>query len=298
MLKLVIDEFREKIARELADAAAGRRKEEIPEPRQSTFLARMQAEAIEDKLAQHGPGLTTSPIKITDELEFRSLLEGLAQDIVDAHIHWNMWKSLTDLVPQWADVQVEASTFWHYTRSAHLRTALASLARAFDQEQRSLHLKNWLVTIGEHRHLFTVDAFTRRLSDDPFAKWLLEDVKELDMEALLSDIQSCSKYDPDVRALFQFRSNVLAHRGAKLAKQGSAAEQPQLDTEQIERLLDRAQTILNRYSLLFNASTYSMRPIGHGDVEHVFRRMQRDIDRTKQEIEAQAATLQPKNEEP
>jgi AbiU2 len=297
MLKPETEEFRKKLAKEVAEAAAQRGKEEIPEPRQSTFRARMQARAVEDKLAEHGPGLTTSAIKITDELEFRSLLEGLAQDIVDAHIHWYMWISLTDLLPQWADVQVEASTFWHYTRSAHLRTALASLARAFDQEQRSLHLKNWLVTIGEHRHLFTVDAFTRRLSDDPFAKWLLEDVKELDIDALLLDIQSCSIYDPDVRALFQYRSNVLAHRGAKLAKQGSAAQQPQLDTEQIERLLNRAKTILNHYSLLFNASAYSMRPVGHDDVEHVFRRMQRDIDHTKQEIEAQAAALQPKNEE-
>ncbi|WP_213298064.1 hypothetical protein [Paraburkholderia sacchari] len=292
MLKIEREKFREKIAKELAEAVARQGREEIPEPRQSTLRARMQAKAIEDKLAEHGPGLTTSPIRITGESEFRSLLEGLAQDIVDAHIHWNMWKSLTDLLPQWADVQVEASTFWHYTRSAHLRTALASLARAFDQEQRSLHLKNWLVTIGEHRHLFTVDAFTRRISDDPFAKWLLEDVNELDMDALLSDIQSCSNYDPDVRALFQYRSNVLAHRGAKLAKQGSAAQQHQLDSERIERLLDRAKTILNRYSLLFNASAYSMRPVGHEDVEHVFHRMQRDINHTKLEIEAQIATLQ------
>jgi AbiU2 len=297
MLKPEIEEFRELVQQAIEESRTQREKGEVPGLKPSTFRAKMEAKAIEDKLAAHGPGLTTGPIKVKDESEFRSLLEGLAQDVVDAHIHWNMWKSLTDLLTQWPDVQVEASTFWHYTRSAHLRTALASLARAFDQEQRSLHLKNWLVTIGEQRHLFTIDAFARRLSDDPFAKWLLEDVKELDLDTLLSDIQSCSNYDPDVRTLFQYRSNVLAHRGAKLARQGPAAQQPQLDTEQIERLLDRAKTILNHYSLMFNASAYSMRPVGHDDVEHVFRRMQRDIDRTKKEIEAQAATLQPKNEE-
>lgn len=122
-------------------------------------------------------------------------------------------------------------------------------------------------------------------------------MKELDIDVLLSDLQSCSKYDPDVRALLQYRSNVLAHRGAKLAMQGSAAQLPQLDIAQIDRLLDRAKTILNRYSLLFNASAYSMKPVGNGDVEHVFRRMQSDIDRTKQEIDAQAAALRPDRED-
>lgn len=157
LIKESLLELHKKFAKELTEAAARQDNGEIPASRPSNFLARMHAKEIDDKLAQHGPGFTTGSIKLKDELQFRSLLDALAQDVVDAHIYWNMWKSLTELLPQWVDVQVEASTFWHYTRSAHLRTALASLSRAFDQEQRSLHLKNWLVAIGEHRHLFTVE---------------------------------------------------------------------------------------------------------------------------------------------
>lgn len=235
--------------------------------------------------------LAMAAIQIKDEPEFRSLLNGLAQDVVDAHIHWDMWRYLTGLLTRWPDVQIEAATFWYYTRSSHLRTSLASLARAFDQDQRSLHLKSWLVTIREHQHLFAADAFERRLSNDPFAKWLLEEVKELDLATLSSDIESCSDTESDVKALFIYRSNVLAHRGAKLAKQGSSVQQPKLDIEQIERLLDRAKIILNRYSLLFNASAYSMRPVGHDDVEHVFRRTQRDIENERQKIDEQVSTL-------
>ena len=233
-------------------------------------------------------------IKIKDESEFRSLLEGLAQDVVDANIYWNLWKSLSDLLTQWPEVQIEASTFWHYTRTAHFRTALTSLARAFDQEGNSLHLKSWLVTIREHQSVFTKDAFERRLSDDPFAKWLLDDVKEPDIATLSADIDSCSKTNPDVLSLLKYRGNVLAHRGANLAKQGITGQQPQLNVDQIERLLERARTILNRYSLLFNATAYSMRPVGHDDVEHVFRRMQCDITRAKEEVEAQIAALHTK----
>jgi len=192
--------------------------------------------------------LAVATIKVNDESEFHSLLDGLAQDVVDAHIYWNLWKSLSDLLTRWPDVKIEASTFWHYTRTAHLRSALTSLARAFDQEGSALHLKSWLVTIREHQSLFTKDAFERRLSNDPFAKWLLEDVKEPDIATLSADIDSSSKTDPDVLALVKYRGNVLAHRGANLAKQGTTAQQPQLNVDQIERLLERARTILNRYS--------------------------------------------------
>ena len=77
-------------------------------------------------------------IKVKDELEFRSLLEGLALDIVDAHIYWKLWKDIDELLKASPEVYTESLTFWYYTLNAHLRTALTSLARAFDQEETEI----------------------------------------------------------------------------------------------------------------------------------------------------------------
>ncbi|WP_322101790.1 hypothetical protein [Paraburkholderia sp. J41] len=230
-------------------------------------------------------------IKVKDESEFRSLLDGLSRDIVDAHIYWKLWKDIDELLKASPEVYNESSTFWYYTLNAYLRTALASLARAFDQEESSLHLKSWLITIREHQYLFTKSAFARRCSGDPFAKWLLKDAKEPDIAVLAADIGSCSMTDPDVSALYKYRSTVVAHRGAKLTKQGANAQFPNIDVELIERLLERASAILNRYSMLFNATAYGMTPVGHDDVKRVVRSVQRDLTDARERVEAQVAAL-------
>jgi len=97
--------------------------------------------------------------------------------------------------------------------------------------------------------------------------------------------------DPDVSALYKYRSTVLAHRGAKLTKQGVNAQFPKIDVELVERLLERASTILNRYSLLFNATAYGMTPVGHDDVKRVIRSVQRDLTDAREHVEAQMAAL-------
>jgi hypothetical protein len=233
-------------------------------------------------------------ITVADDIEFNALIQALARDVVDAHIYWDQHNALLVQLEKWPDVQTEAWPFWHYTLQAHRRTSLASLARVFDQEQAALHLRSWLTSIREHLHLFGKDAVMKRRAGDPFAPWMRADAAVPSTVVLDQDIKSCSKSDPDVTALFVYRHNVLAHRGAKLSKQGESAKLPELFVEQIERLLARAHDILNRYSYLFDASFFSMTPLGHDAVERVFEGMQRDLDQSKADIASQVVTVESK----
>lgn len=236
--------------------------------------------------------MASKTISVADDSEFNALIQALARDVVDAHIYWDQHNALLAQLEKWPDVQTEGWPFWYYTLQAHRRTALASLARAFDQEPSALHLRSWLTSIRKHLHLFGKDAVMKRRPADPFAQWMNADAAVPDLVVLDRDIKSCSKSDPDVAALFRYRHNVLAHRGAKLSKQGVAAKLPEIFVDQIERLLARAQKILNRYSYLFDASFFSMTPLGHDSVERVFEAMQRDLDQHKADIAAQVAAVE------
>ncbi|WP_276966809.1 hypothetical protein [Metallibacterium scheffleri] len=228
-------------------------------------------------------------IPIQSDGEFLSLLKALSSDIVAAHIHWRMSKDLRRLLQDFPDVAAEAQTFWSFTLKAHQRTALAALARAFDQESSSLHLRNWLLTIRTHMALFTPEALLDRCPDDPFAHMIASDAKPPDLAVLSADIEFCSMDDPDVKALAELRHSALAHRGGRLAAQGADARYPTLTDGQVETLLQRAIAIFNRYCMLFAAVGYGTVAFGQYDVEQVFQCVQRDLARQRADATAQAA---------
>jgi len=224
--------------------------------------------------------MAAKTISVADDVEFNALVQALARDVVDAHIYWGQHTALQAQLEKWPEVQAVDWAFWYYTLQAHQRTALASLARAFDQEPSSLHLRSWLTSIRDHTHLFGKEAAKFRRPGAPFVQWLPEDSVP-DPNQLDRDIKSCSMQDPDVEALIKYRHAVLAHRGAELSKQGVMAKDLELRYDQIERLLARACDILNRYNYMFDASFFGMSPLGHDSVGRIFEGLQRDLGQQK-----------------
>lgn len=218
-----------------------------------------------------------NPDKV-DEAQFCALVRALAQDVVDAHTYWGQHNALQTQLEKWPQVQAEAWPFWAFTLTAHRRTALAALARAFDSEDSSLHLYSWLTTIRNHPHLLRKEG-----PPNP--------------EHLERDIALCATSDPDVRALVWYRNTQMSHRGRKLSLQGDAAKMPALLYEQVERLLDRARTLLNRYTFMFDASIFRMAPLGHDAVETVFECVQRDLDHREEKEVARIAAAQARVQE-
>ena len=212
-------------------------------------------------------------IRIASAEEFKRLLEALAHDVGDANIHWQLHQDLHRTLGEDERIVLHQSrTFWNLTLLAHSSTAVQCLARAYDQNQSSLHLLSWLRTIKANLHLFSKEEFTKRLADNPFVESLAADPRTPDAAQLDQDISSCSDTDPKVKALILHRGNITAHRNARTTAAGrSLADQFGLSIADFEALLDRGHTVVNRYSNLFVAATYSRRIIGHDDYKFIFK---------------------------
>lgn len=74
-------------------------------------------------------------------------------------------------------------------------------------------------------------------------------------------------------------------------KRGDPAKLPPLLIEQVERLLERAITLLNRYAYMFETTLYATQPVGHDHIERIFAMMQSDLDRRAQLIQKQLAQV-------
>ena len=212
-------------------------------------------------------------IRVSSSTEFMRLLEALANDVGSANMHWRLYRDLLAALGQDDHiVWIQSQTFWHLTLNAHTFASLQALSRAFDQNQNSLHLLSWLRTIEANLHLFTASEFKKRLVDNPFAASLAEHPRTPDSDQLAEDIASCSTADTKVKALVLHRGNIAAHRNARTTAAGrSLARDFALSVSDLEILLDRAHEILNRYSSLFIATTYSRQMIGHDDYKFIFK---------------------------
>ena len=124
--------------------------------------------------------------------------------------------------------------------------------------------------------------FKRRLADNAFVDSLAEEPRSPDLAALEADINDCSATDPLVKKLIVHRGNAVAHRSAKRA----ISDKPlplglALSVEDIEALLSRASTVLNRYCQLFAAETYSVSMIGRDDYKFIFSSVAAAVERSR-----------------
>lgn len=223
-------------------------------------------------------------ISIKDAAEFDQLLKALSDDVVDAHIHYLMYEELVEAIDKHPLVVQQSNTFWTFTLQAHLNSCVYALFRAYDQDTRALHLRSWLATIQENLHLFDEDSFRERLKENPYVASLAQDSRRPDSEMLSDDIAECSSTDPIVKKLTVYRSSRIAHRNAKaLLSPGDIGERFGLTFGDIRSLLERARTIVNRYSYKFAASVYSTKVVGHDDFEYIFKCVEEEVEEARRQ---------------
>lgn len=225
-------------------------------------------------------------IPFSDESEFKRLLEGLANDIVDAHVHYNLFKSLRNSLNDFPLVAAQSNTFWVTTLKSHLSTSLNMLTKAYDQNPNALHLFSFLQTIKTNLALFQEVNFRARKKDNPFVDSLASEPRVPDLSSLDQDISLCSDNDPLVKILVLHRGNALAHRNAKSTAKGkSISETHPLSWDDFETLLTRAIKVPNKYSQLFEASTYSTKPIGADDYQYIFECVNSAVEESRLKVE-------------
>jgi hypothetical protein len=172
------------------------------------------------------------------------------------------------------------------------------LCRVFDQQSKSLNLFNFLETIKANVHFFEERHFRERLKDNAFVDSLAEDNRIPDKAQLDKDIWFVSGQNPLVNKLMIWRNNIIAHRGAKvsLGKNEILANNP-LSEEELSTLLDECFRILNQYSSLYRASTYSRKVIGNDDYKSLLKFIKLGLHKRREDIDKELQELRKKQGE-
>jgi hypothetical protein len=205
-------------------------------------------------------------IKITSSVELSALLDALADEIISAHVTHRLYCDLVDAIPEYEKEMNQSQTFWRLTIESLRDARILRLCRIFDQEANSLNLGNLLETIRSNTKLFSADEFRRRLKDNPHVESLAKQHRSPDMTELKEDLTIASPSNEVVKKLILWRNNIVAHRGAKftLGRKKILEDNP-LSQEEIDDLLDKALSIINKYSSLFRASSWSRNMVGQDD---------------------------------
>lgn len=229
------------------------------------------------------------PLKITNAEEFGALLDGLADDIVYANIHFRLYQDLNESIAEYCIELNESLTFWRLTVPAQLDAALIRLYRVFDSHQSALSLSTWLATIVCHLKIFDTPNFKERLSDNPFVESLASENRRPSKDQLDKDSALVSASDPLVKKLLRWRNNVGAHRSPLETISPNSAAGPPLEFDVIKALLERAHELLDRYSGLFQAVTYATSMVGADDYKYVLKSIRASMTESKRKVDEEVA---------
>lgn len=225
-------------------------------------------------------------IKIGDSDEFQNLLDALASELVDANIHFKLYADLTGAISEYQEEYNQSTAFWSLTFQSHLDAAVFRLCKIYDQHTKTLNLKNLLDTIKANISAFDTSDFRERLKDNPFVGSLSADSRKPDEKQLATDLVSVSEENPLVKNLIIWRNNFFAHRSAKnaITKRNLVEDYP-LTIKNVEELLVEGMRLINRYSNLFRASTYSTNMIGRDDFQFVLKSIRENLAMDERRIE-------------
>lgn len=213
-----------------------------------------------------------------DAEQLERLTKALANSIIDAGIHYRLYRDLVADIPQFRRVFNEAPAFWTLTFVAHRDAAVIRLCRAFDTEKRAVGLSRWLGVIGSHKQLFSEAAFRRRLASNADVESLATVPRLPDDAQLAKDVAFAGRDNALVKKLLFLRNNIYAHQSIGHAfDPTSFMNTHNVDAEDLWFLINGALEIINRYSTLFQARSYSPTIVGHDDYRSVLRGMARDM---------------------
>jgi len=217
-------------------------------------------------------------IPVESDAAFGTLLSSLTEDTVTASIHWRLCKDLWAAVPEFVREMNQSAAFWSLTLNAHREVALFRLGRLYDQQRGALSLLSLVGTIRANQHLFEEAHFRKRLRGNPFIDSLAVDARRPDIATLDEDARSVSDgSDLLVTRLVAMRNRVLAHRDPTIVLGASRTTTEALDAVEVDTLLERAASIVNRYSIMFRAGSHLIKIIGHDDFERLLRHVRDDL---------------------
>ena len=173
----------------------------------------------------------------------------LVQQVRSGRMHYDLYCNLRRKVRDFEPEFNRAPNFWSLTLNAHLEAFRISLCRVYDQEKSSLGLHCWLTLF--RNELLSLEHRDEAIRDRYHCNPLTEE--ELDQDLAKVVVSDCL-----VKTLVKQRGSAIAHVGAKKIVKGSSglAGLPMKFTDW-GNLLERADLILNRYSILQTGESFA-----------------------------------------
>ncbi len=229
-------------------------------------------------------------IQIENAAEFQRLLEAMGNELQEANIHFKLFQDLVAVGDEYATEFAQANAFWSLTVQAHLDATLFRLCKIYDQHGRSLNLRNLLDTIKANLAIFDIDNFRERFKDNPFVESLSSESRKPDEAQLEDDLKFVSTSNPSVEALVYWRNNYFSHRSTHHAvKNANLADTHPLPMTEVKQLATEGMRVLNRYSSLFHANTYSTNIIGREDYRSVLDAVREHVQAVERRVEEEIA---------
>lgn len=224
------------------------------------------------------------PIPVKDSVELASLLKALVEDIRTCHEYLRLYRKLNEALKEYDTEFHQSPAFWGLTFGALHDAIGLRLCRIYDQDDSANHLHGLLLTIQKHPDLFEEPQFRTRLKDNPSVDYLAKHGTVPKSNDLDADLKLTSLKDAEVLLLYKWRNTIIAHSNAKVAKGTSNWPQTNpLPWKVIDDLVSRAFHIFNRYSLLFNAETYTPMLIGENDYQGLLHLVRLGLKKSRED---------------
>ena len=179
---------------------------------------------------------------------FNKYRDELVNQIRSGRMYYDLYCNLIKNVPDFTPEFNRAPYFWGLTLNALLESFRLSLCRVYDQHRPSTSLYQWLELFQNEllSHDHSEEAIRDRYHCEPLAEG------EIDQD--LSTVQNQNRL---VKTLTKQRGAGIAHVSAKKIVGGNSAfaDYP-LTNADWKELLERAERILNRYSILQTGESY------------------------------------------
>ncbi len=197
-----------------------------------------------------------------NQVEFAEWREVIVAEVRASKMHYNLYVDLRAAIPNSPRTFNRALHFWHMTLNGNLEAARISLARLFDQESKSVSLRNWLRSVEETPDL--IETRESRIREEFYSRPLEEDELE-------RDIKSVESGDELILRLVKFRNNAITHRSRQSVSREVILNEYALTYSEYEELIKRGEDLLNRYSVLHDGCAYVCDSMQPKDFEGVVR---------------------------
>lgn len=211
------------------------------------------------------------PLPIAD---FEPQIKGLIDQLFFSNLHFQIGTGLRESWREYFNEINRSHVFWKFTIQAHDMVAVLGLCRVFDNtkiaDKTCLTLRRFITTVEANPHIFQESEFRRRLEKNPHVESLSQQLQKLDASQIKKDKAFCDD-DAFVKHLRTYRNNRIAHLNYEhaIGKDKNWSNSNPLPYSEIQRLINQGFEILNRYSGIFVANTYSQRLVSREDQDYL-----------------------------